>query len=329
MIKRIAIAAVPLAAAAALAMSGVAQAQAAATPLGSTDGTIGYQAVQDVGGATYFTHVIGQFGLGNPQYLNTNPTLQVDDGFASYLGGLTPGVWSTFDNTDDNTVDAARIGLCGGVDHVDAGITVQEVIVPVSPHSYDVVAFSGQFNGPGDDCLDSALPSGSAAVLLEGVPTRDTVQLDVIYDGANAHNGATAGNATFVANDLSSPSSASIDTSGTSTPFPTADNEFYEADAGVIGAEGAPRSSLAGDVLPDSKGPHLVVKLAHVQLNGNNLNNGREVRGTLQSDAAWKAVPVTYHHNGDIAGAVSVFKADHFSVYTAPGALEPAAPPLS
>jgi hypothetical protein len=330
MITKIAISAVPLAAAAALAFGGVASAapaaSASAVPTVDSNGTIGYQAVQDSSNTTYFTHITSYFGLGNPQYGKKNPVLQPNKLLTILLDKTKLGMWVPFTNPTGFTVNAARVGLCGGTEYgkggSNAGTTAQELIIPVTPRTYDVVAIEGQFaNSPqGDSCLDSTLPSGSAAVLLSDVSDRDTVQLDVIYDGLHPHNGVPAGNATFVATDLSTPSAAQISTS--KPVFKTPHSEFYEADAGLVGATGRPTSSLAGDVLADSNGPNLAVKLAHVQLNGNNTSTGHEVHGTLQSDAAWTAVPVVYHAYGDYAGAVSVFFSDHFSVYTAPGTLQ-------
>jgi hypothetical protein len=323
MIKRIALSAVPLAAAAALTMAGVAQ--AAPVPTVNSDGTVGYQAVQNPGGTTYFTHVIGQFGLGNPQYGNTNPTLETNPALLAELHGasiLPTGTWAPF-NAHGVVANAARVGLCGGEHHFNPGTTVQDVIVPTSTHTYEVVAFKGTFSSTGDACLDTVLPTGYASILLRNVPSRDTMQLEVLYDGLHSHNGVGPGNATIVAHDLSNPSSSTVNTNGVSGPvFPTPHSEFYEADAGAIGAAGRPQDSLPSDVGPDANGPNLLVKLAHVQLNGNNENTGQEVHGTLQSDAAWEAVPVTVHSHGDIAAAVSVFKSDHFSVYTAPGTLD-------
>jgi hypothetical protein len=326
MIRRIALSAVPLAAAAALALGGVAYAAPAAVPTVVDNGTIGYQAVQDSNDTTYFTHITSYFGLGNPQYGPRNPVLKPNPVVTAFLGPHpTIGHWMSFSHNPGITVDAARVGLCGGTEYgrgtTNAGTTVQELIVPVAQFSYDVVAFEGQFafSPQGDTCLDSTLPSGQAAVVLSDVPDTDTVALDVLYDGLHSHNGVKAGYATFVATDLSRPSVSQVNTSG--AVFKTPHSEFYEADAGLVGADGRPQHSLAGDVLPDSRGPNLAVKLAHVQLNGNDAATGHEVHGTLQSDAAWTAVPVVYHANGDYAGAVSVFFSDHFSVYTAPGTL--------
>ncbi|HEY0933682.1 MAG TPA: hypothetical protein VGD91_08070 [Trebonia sp.] len=326
MIKRIALSAVPLAAAAALTMGGIAHAAPAPAapapaPSANSDGTIGYQAVQNLGGATYFTHIIGQFGLGDPQYGLTNPTLKSNPLLSVFLNNLPSNhTWENFNNGFGFTVDATRVGLCGGENHFDAATTVQSMMIPVSNHTYDVVAIEGQATPGGEGCLNSALPAGKISLLLKNVPSRDTTQLEVLYDGHHAHNGVPAGFATIVANDLSRPNLAVANTPG--RIFPVAGNELYEADAGIIGADGAPTAGLPGDVLPDSSGPNLVVKLAHVALNGNDLNTGDEVHGTLQSDAAWVAVPVVDHARGLVAGAVSVFKSDHFSVYSAPGALD-------
>jgi hypothetical protein len=334
MISRIALSALPLAAAAALTLGGVAHAapadvahaRPAAVPTVDDNGTIGYQAVQDSNDTTYFTHITSYFGLGNPQYGRRNPVLIPNPAVDAFLGAHpTIGHWMSFNHNPGITVDAARIGLCGGTEYTrgttNAGTTVQELIVPVAQFSFDVVAFEGQFafSPQGDTCLDSTLPSGEAAVVLSNVPDTDTVALDVLYDGLHSHNGVPPGYATFVATDLTRPSVSQVNTMG--AVFHTPHSEFYEADAGLVGADGRPQRSLAGDVLPDSRGPNLAVKLAHVQLNGNDAATGHEVHGTLQSDAAWTAVPVVYHANGDYAGAVSVFFSDHFSVFTAPGTL--------
>jgi hypothetical protein len=251
MIKKIALSAVPLAAAAALTMGGVAQAATAQAPTVNSDGTVGYQAVQNPGGTTYFTHIIGQFGLGNPQYGNTNPTLETNPALlgALHAASVVPtGTWGAFD-AHGIVANAARVGLCGGEHHSNAGTTVQDVIVPTSTHTYEVVAFKGTFSSTGDACLDSTLPTGYASILLRNVPSRDTMQLEVLYDGLHSHNGVGPGNATIVARDLSNPSSSTVNTNMTSGPvFPTPHSEFYEADAGIIGANGIPQSSLPGDV---------------------------------------------------------------------------------
>jgi len=293
----------------------------AATPVVDTTGVIGYQAVQN-GNVTYYTHETSYFGLGDPQYSVNNPQLPVNPLLAAELHGLSVGTWHSFSNPAGVVVKAARLGLCGGAHSFNDGTTVQELIVPVSATTFDVVALEGQFPGAvsgGDVCLNPTLPTGMAAVVLRNIPDADTVQLDLLFDGLHAHNGTGAGHATFVGTDLTHPTANTV-----STPHPVfshngGNSEFYEAEAGVLGVTGGnPTSGLAGPVLPDVGSPNMVVREAHVGLNGNTIG-GSEVHGTLQSDTAWTAVPDATEHNGLITGAVSVFAADHFSNYVAPG----------
>jgi hypothetical protein len=312
------VAAAALAAGGAVAASGTAH---AATPVVDTTGVIGYQAVQN-GNQTYYTDETSLFGLGDPQYSVNDPQLPVNAKVAAELNGLSDSAtasWTPFSGGAGVTVRAARLGLCGGVKSYDHGRTVQLAIVPVTTRTYDVVAIAGEFApSSGNACLDPTLPVGLAHLVLRNISDDDTMLLQLLFDGRDAHNGTGAGHASFYASDLSHPTSNQVNTSF--QVFSKAGSEFYEADDGVLGVTGGtPTSALPGPVLPDSAAPDMVVREAHVGLDGNTIG-GSEVRGTLQSDAAWTAVPdATENSEGIDIGSVSVFSNDHYSNFVAPG----------
>jgi hypothetical protein len=316
--------AVPIAAALAITAGAAAFAASgsSATPVVDTTGVVGYSAVQN-GNDTYFTHEGGQFGLGDPQYNVDNPQVPFNPVVGLLLNTLSTSSWHSFTNPGGVTVKAIRVGLCGGTNAFSANTTIQELIIPNSATTYDVVAVYGKFaaNG-GDACMDSALPSGEAHLVLHSIPDRDTVKLDLLYDGEHAHNGTFPGYASFIATDLSVPAANQVNSA--TAVFPVGgsghSSEFFEAQDGLLGANGGtPTSSLAGTVLPDSNFPDLVFKEAHVLLNGNDIATGTEITASLQSGAAWTVVPDAAEQGDVITGAPSVFKSDHFSVFTAPG----------
>jgi hypothetical protein len=305
----------------ALAAAGTAH---AAVPNVNSNGVVGYSAVQN-GNNAYFTHQVSQFGLGDPQYSVNNPSIPVNPVLAAVLSHLHVGTWNSFSLPAGLNVQAARVGFCGGTReygrNADAGTTVQELLIPVSASRYDVLAVAGVLPASGGDvCLSSELPAGEASLVLKNVPVSDTVQMQLLYDGNHAHNGVGAGRATFVATDLSHPTTSQVNTPG---PVFThhADSEFFEAENGIIGATGpgTATASLPATVLPDSRFPNNAVVEAHVLLNANDTATGNEVQATLQSNAAWDAVPDASQVGGVIVGAPSVFKSDHFTSFVASG----------
>ena len=291
-----------------------------------SNGVVGYSAVEN-GNEAYFTHQVSQFGLGDPQYSVNDPKIPVNPFLAGVLNSLHVDQWSRFSLPPGLNVAAARVGFCGGTRQygpgANAGTTIQELIIPVSATRYDVLAVEGQFpaNG-GNVCLSSELPTGYAALVLKNIPLSDTVQLQLLFDGAHPHNGTHAGDATFIATDLSEPTSQQVNTNDNSGPgrvfTRTGGSQFYEAENGIIGATGSATQSLAATILPDSRFPNLATVEAHVLLNANVIN-GHEVQATLQSNADWDAVADVTQVNGVIDGAPGVFKSDHFDTFTAPG----------
>lgn len=286
-----------------------------------TVGIVGYSALQN-GNDTYFTHMGGQFGLGDPQYNVDNPQIPFHPFIGSLVDSLSGHSWTRFTNPLGITVSAAREQLCGGLHSFDRGKAIEEVIVPDSATTVAVVAIVGQYapNG-GDPCMSAVLPSGVAEAVLKHIPDRDTIKLDLLFDGEHAHNGTTAGNASFIATDLSHPTANQVNTD---TPVfggesMDATSEFYEAQNGLIGVKGGtPTASLPSEIVPDVNFPGLVAKEAHGALNGNSLNG--EVFGSFQSGQAWTVTPDVTEQGGNvITGAVSQYRSDHFSMYTAPG----------
>jgi len=295
----------------------------AVNPNVDTVGIVGYSALEN-GNNTYFTHMGGQFGMGDPQYNVDNPQIPFSPAVGTLLSSLHFGTWVPFFNPLGITVSAAREQLCGGTSSFDRGTAIEELIVPDSATTYDVVAIQGVYapNG-GDPCMSAVILTGEAAIVLRHVPDRDTVKLDLLFDGFHAHNGTFPGYASFIATDLSSPTANQVNSNH--RVFPTRatgrTSEFYEAQNGLIGVRGGtPTSSLPSLIVPDVNFPNLVMKEAHGALNGNDIATASEVFGSFQSGAAWTVTPDVTEQGGNvITGAVSPYKSDHFSMYTAPG----------
>lgn len=292
----------------------------AAVPNVNSNGVVGYSAMQN-GNDAYFTDQVSQFGLGDPQYSVSNPRLPVNTALAAALNSLhVGGSFTEIGDFGGANVAAARVGFCGGTEAgaANAGTTIQELIIPVSDTRYDVVAVTGKFaaNG-GNACLGSSLPADAeAALVLENVPVSHTARLQLLFDGRHAHNGTSAGGASFIASDLTGTAANQVNRAGV---FAHAGSEFYEADNGITGATGTATQSLGSTVLPDSRFPNLAAVEAHVVLNANDTATGGEVKGTLQSGKAWDVVADATQVGGVIDGAPGVFKSDHFDSFVAPG----------
>jgi len=314
----------PVAVVAALATAGGALAASSSpsvNPNVDTVGIVGYSALQN-GNDTYFTHMGGQFGLGDPQYNVDNPQIPFRPFIGALVDGLSGSTWTAFTNPLGITVSAAREQLCGGLHSTNRGEAIEEAIVPDSATTVAVVAIVGQYapNG-GDPCMSAVLPRGLARAVLKHVPDADTIKLDLLFDGEHAHNGTSAGNASFIATDLSHPTANQVNTPGPVFGDRDGDatSEFYEAQNGLIGVKGGtPTASLPSLIVPDVRFPNMVAVEAHGALNGNSLTG--EVFGSFQSGAAWTVTPDVTEQGGNvITGAVSQYRSDHFSMFTAPG----------
>ena len=291
----------------------------AVNPNVDTVGIVGYSALEN-GNQTYLTHMGGQFGMGDPQYNVDNPQIPFSPLVGALLRSLPFGTWAPFTNPFGVTVSAAREQLCGGTSSFDRGTAIEELIIPDSTTTYDVVAIQGHYapNG-GDPCMSAVILTGRAAIVLRHVPDRDTVKMDLLFDGLHAHNGTHAGFASFIATDLSSPTANQVNSDQQVFGRMGRTSEFYEAQNGLVGVQGGtPTSSLPSLIVPDVRFPNMVMVEAHGALNGNSLNG--EVFGSFQSGQAWTVTPDVTEQGGNvITGAVSQYKSDHFSMYTAPG----------
>jgi hypothetical protein len=154
--------------------------------------------------------------------------------------------------------------------------------------------------------------------VLTGVPVNDTVSMDILYDAHAAYTFKgkhhAAGTVTFSATDLSanpgvSPQASVTEAGGTL---------FTEGDSGVVADDNTVVPLTGTAPLPDGNA-NLLVRYAHVSLDGNSTSGGPEVHGSLQSSTAWTAFPVAGTSNGVASGSLllspSVFEDDHFSEF--------------
>jgi hypothetical protein len=315
MIRKIAISAVPLAAAAAaaaLAFGGTAYAASAApadVPVAAnTHGEAGYEASVLNDSQTYFTHITATFGLGNPQYGAANPQLPVNFLTALFLSARPQGIPFPITSAPFALPTAGRIGLDLGSGTYDAAETA---VVPVSTTTYDVV---GVYGTTGTAFGATEITKGAAVILLKNVPYTDSVQLDVLYDGRHNYDGFLAGTPTFYAKDLSNPT-LPADRVNIFQLGQQYGKEFFHAVAGEVNAPSTVTTLGMAVPVPGTRS-QIALVLAHTSLNGNN-SDGSEFFGTLQSEANWTVVAdASVNHAGFVEQGPGTFFDDHFNVYS-------------
>lgn len=216
---------------------------------------------------------------------------------------------------------AAGISLC----NQQTGAAAQTGLVNAGGGLVDVVWSTGQFSTPNpnndDQCQggivnSTGLNSGGerSGVLKTGIPDNDTVSLDILYDYAHAFtfrgHRFSAGTIVFSATDLGHPG----------VSYTASVLEFHhglvfnEGDSAV--ADDTQQSSALPGTYPYPDGnANLLERFAHVALDGNRVNGGSEVFGSLQDSAAWTAFPVVATASGRDYLAPSQFLEDHFSEF--------------
>jgi hypothetical protein len=169
-----------------------------------------------------------------------------------------------------------------------------------------------------DPCQNGAIDPGGATALLSGIPVTHTTEVDILFDPHHAHNGCHAGQVTFLAEDLSAHNGVTKQSPCITMPPGTV---FTEADAGAI-VNNTTVSQLPGSIPEPDGGSYILVRFAHVDLNGNSPTG--EVKGTIQNNSAWTAYPVGSTNNGAVPPGgtlllgTSVFFDDHFTVDEGP-----------
>jgi hypothetical protein len=156
---------------------------------------------------------------------------------------------------------------------------------------------------------------GITGTLISNVPVGHTVRVDILFDQKHAHNGCHAGQAVFLAEDLSAGTGVTKSSPCVSLPSGTV---FNEGDAGVT-ADDTNVAPLPLQSIPQSDSEdNMLVRFAHVNLNGNSPTG--EIKGTIQNNSAWTTFPVGSTSNGltppggSLLLAPGVFSSDHFLV---------------
>lgn len=223
-------------------------------------------------GGTTFTHIEG--------YSGSNGTNSLES-----LGQLV--------------TNGAGVGLCNQT----TGDALQAGIVYTGGHTKSVDWVTGMFGAPqsnNDKCENGILPGPAVFAGLGSIAVSDTVALQILYDGHHSHNGCSAGQALFLASDVTANPGVWISSGCQSVGTVT----YNEADAGVV-ADGQGMTPPATQYL---------ATFAHLGLSGH--ASGHSVHGSFQNNSNWSAFPVFSTTNGFASGgkvlAPQSFFHDHF-----------------
>lgn len=291
--RKFSLAVLPLTAAAALALGGVASASVGPvqdTPAGANS-ISGYYAHAE-NDTVNFTHLATrEGGDGN----HTIEQLPAWGGAGSEVGG------------------AAGIALCNQA----TGNAAQLGLVYVGNGLVDVVYATGTFSAGnnGDLCQGGLVNPTGAKVLASNIPDNNSVDLDVLYDAANPHpsfrgHSFAKGTIIFAATNLGAPGVSYL--AGVLSPG----RAFNEADAGVV-ADTATDTALTG-TFPAAYNGHNsdaneLEGFSHTLADGNSvLPGGTETHGTFYSNPAWGAFPVDAVANNHTYEGVTTFTDDGF-----------------
>lgn len=282
--KKIGLAVVPLAAAAALALGGVAQASVGPvqfTPAGANS-ISGYYAHAE-NDTVNFTHLATREGGDGSHTIEQLPVTTATGHTIGTVGG------------------AAGIALCNQT----TGNAAQLGLVYVSGGLVDVVYATGTFPAApvnnNDKCQGGLVNPSGAKYLAGPFPDNNSVDLDILYDAANPHpafrgHSFAKGTIIFSATNLGAPGVSYL--AGVLSPG----KAFNEADAGVV----ADTQTLVplGGVPPypyngHNSDPSELEGFSHTLADGNSvLPGGTETHGTFYSNPAWGAFPVASNANG-------------------------------
>lgn len=334
MFRKIFYAAVPLAAASVLALSGAADA-ANLSPSYTTAGVAAAAGWSVRSANVDFTHTQGRFGsAGNASWEN----LPIATGLSSAFAG----------EDITSAVTGGAIGGGIGAELCDTsqgapGYAAQEGIVRVGPNAFIVVGSVGLFgpvalNSNGDVCDNGLLgvAHGShvseSKVLLTGITANDTVDLNVLYNARTNYHvtredghtfQVTRGHITFTTQDRMTGAIGFDDS--IAGAFISPNFITNEAAQGVV-ADTTRAIPLSGVSVPAPNGgilesiaPSELIRVAHSAVSGNSIViGGGEVQGSFFTNSAWDAQPVASTSDGLPGGILyldpSRVAADNFYV---------------
>ena len=212
-----------------------------------------------------------------------------------YIGSNGTG---SLANLGQSLTNGGGVGLCNQTDGNAIQIGDQWATATTINVTYGIGTFS-KTPAPNGDLCHEGVVSTSPHTLLGNVPVTDTVAVQVLYSSKHAHNGCSAGQALFEAEDVT----ANPGVWYQSPCVADASQNFTEADAGVD-ADTQNMSAPADNLL---------AVWAHL-----GLTNAAGVHGSFQSNSAWTAFPVNSSSNGLASGSQllvpQAFSDDHFEL---------------
>lgn len=244
--------------------------------------------------------------VGSPKY--TNATSNAVSGYFASAGGTTfthiegysgSNGTNSLESLGQAVTNGAGVGLCNQT----TGDALQDGIVYTGGTTKSVDWVTGTFGAPksnNDKCENGVLPGPAMFAGLGSISVSDTVAFQILYDGHHSHNGCSAGQALFLASDVTANPGVWISSGCVSVGNVT----YNEADAGVV-ADGQGMTPPAAQYL---------ATFAHLGLSGH--ASGLSVHGSFQNNANWDAFPVFSTTNGLASGgkvlAPQAFANDHF-----------------
>lgn len=252
------------------------------TPKSSSHAVSGYFASAF---GVYFTHITSYIGSDGNSIAQLDPTAANGAGL-----GLC----------DQTTAEAVQVGqvLNPGLATTDVDYGLGNLGPAVSNN---------------DPCQNGTV--GVTGTLLHLVPVGHTVRVDILFDQRHPHNGCHAGQVKFLAQDLSAHNGVTIESPCRWLPHGTV---FNEGDAGVTADDTLTAPLPDQSPIQSDTEPNLLVRFAHVFLNGNSPTG--EIKGSIQNNSAWDTFPVDSTSNGQpplggsVLLAVGRFFDDHFIV---------------
>jgi hypothetical protein len=240
--------------------------------------------------------------------LYTNAVHNAVSGYFASAGGTTfthiegysgSNTTNSLENLGQAVTNGAGVGLCNQT----FGQALQAGILYTGGTTKSVDWGTGTFGAPmsnNDKCENGVLLSPTPFAGLSSVSVSDTIAFQILYDGHHSHNGCSAGQAVFLASDITTNPGVWI----TSGCVGVGTNTYNEADAGVV-ADGQGMTPPANQYL---------ATFAHLGLSGH--AGSLSVHGSFQNNSHWNAFPVFSTTNGLASGgkvlAPQTFANDHF-----------------